>query len=357
MSWKICPWQQFAVHASAWDALQGACTPTPFLESAFVLPLLEVFADGRELLALHYKQGQLDAATLVRPVGGGRWETFQPSQLPLGAWISAAQADVGALAAELLSALPGLALSLGLTQLDPKLNPRPAANNCMRLQEYVKTSFVDVNGSFETYWEARGKNLRQNTRKQRNKLLSDGTTTRIDSLCKPEDIAPALLQYGALESAGWKAAGGTAIDAGNSQGSFYGRMLVNFCRQGRGRVVRYWFNDRVVAMDLCIDNGPMVVILKTAYDETLKQLSPSVLMRHDEFKSWWEEGRFKRIEFYGKTMEWHTRWTSDERALYHATVYRWPWVAKARELVVSWRKPAAPPDTSAAPAAPVASTA
>ncbi len=358
MSWKLLPGRQFSEHAAAWDALQSASTQTPFLESVFVIPLLNVFGDGREQLALHTNsQGQLDAAALVQPIGGGRWATFQPSQLPLGAWVCAAHSDIGSLAAALLPALPGMALSMSLTQLDPKLNPRPAADKTLRIQDYVNTSYVDVSGTFDAYWEGRGKNLRQNTRKQRNKLQTEGTTTRIDCVSQPEDVAQALVQYGALESAGWKAASGTAIDTGNRQGRFYGDMLINFCRLGRGRVVRYWFNDRVVAMDLCIDNGPVVVILKTAYDESLKQVSPSVLMRHDEFKSWWEEGRFQRIEFYGKTMEWHTRWTSEERGLYHATVYRWPWVAKARELVVSWRKPGAQPGAGVSAAEPLATTA
>jgi hypothetical protein len=90
--------------------------------------------------------------------------------------------------------------------------------------------------------------------------------------------------------------------------------------------VLYRFGTEGVAADLCIDNGPLVVVLKTAYDERLKSVSPSTLMRQDEFAAWWAEGRFKRIEFYGKTMEWHTRWTASERTLYHCNVYRWPWL-------------------------------
>ena len=56
-------------------------------------------------------------------------------------------------------------------------------------------------------------------------------------------------------------------------------------------------------------------------------------MRHDEFEAWWGEGRYKRIEFYGKTMEWHTRWTDQQRTLYHVTAYRWPWLRGVHEQV------------------------
>jgi hypothetical protein len=130
---------------------------------------------------------------------------------------------------------------------------------------------------------------------------------------------------------------GTAIHPDNAQGRFYRAVLEGFCAAGRGRIERYWFGERVVSMDLCIDNGPLVVVLKTAYDESFGQFSPSSLMRHDEFRRWWSEGQCRRIEFYGKTMEWHTRWTGNERQLYHATGLRWPWVAALRSHLQGWR--------------------
>jgi hypothetical protein len=45
-------------------------------------------------------------------------------------------------------------------------------------------------------------------------------------------------------------------------------------------------------------------------------------MHHDVFQSIFGERRFARVEFYGKLMEWHTRWTDQARMLYHATCYR-----------------------------------
>lgn len=335
MTWQLLPATRLADHAQAWDALQRQTTRVPFLETLFLLPLLQEFGTGRELLALHTAgPGQApDAAALLRPAGRGMWETFQPSQLPLGPWLAAADDDLPERLRSLMSALPGLALGLGATQLDDGLTPRPAARPGTKLLDYISTSYIDISGSFDDYWEGRGKNLRQNTRKQHNKLKTEGTEPRLECLTRPEDVAEALRDYGALESAGWKAGGGTAIEPGNAQGRFYGRMLQNFCAAGRGRIYRYRFGDKVVSMDLCIDDGPLVVILKTAYDESYRSVSPSTLMRHDEFKAWWDEGRYRRIEFYGKTMEWHTRWTTTERGLYHATVYRWPIVQVASERV------------------------
>jgi len=326
MSWQIFPASQFAAHAPAWDALQQRSTQTPFLESAFIQPLLDVYGSDRELLALHTEGGKLDAAALLQSAGRGMWQTFQPSQLPLGAWLCTADAPLAERTHTLVQNLPGLALGLGLTQLDPKLLPRPADSTHLRTLDYINTPWLDMAGDWPTYWEARGKNLRQNTRKAHNKLAAEGLVMRLDTVTDAADVPAAMLHYGALETAGWKAEGGTAIHPDNEQGRFYTQMLQNFCRLGRARIVRCWLGDEVAAMDLCIDNGPLVVILKTAYDERRKALSPSNLMRHDEFKAWWEEGRYQRIEFYGKTLEWHTRWTTQERRLFHATAYRWPLV-------------------------------
>ncbi len=358
MPWTLHPAADFARHAAHWDALQRATTDTPFLDAAFIGPLLDEFGTGAERLALHRSvSGELDAATIVQPQGRGMWQTFQPSQLPLGPWLAVTEPGADNALQQrlrsLLLALPGFPLGFGATQLDPKLQPRPAEAAGLRLLDYIDTPYIDIEGPFDTYWEARGKNLRQNTRKQLKKLLTDGTEPQLDCITDPADVAAALADYGQLESAGWKAGGGTAIHPDNAQGRFYRRMLEAFCARGQARILRYRFNEHVVSMDLCIDNGPTVVILKTAYDESHRAVSPSTLMRHDEFKSWWDEGRFKRVEFYGKTMEWHTRWTEQQRRLYHATVYRWGWLQGVQERLA--RRHEVATDTAvSAPATPAA---
>lgn len=324
MTWHLYPASQLAEHAATWDRLQQEGANAPFLETTFVLPLLRGFGSGREVLAVHGKVREPDAVALVTPAGRGMWQTFQPSQLPVGAWISLAERDLGDLANGLTRKLPGLALGLGLTQLDPRFNPRIAQGPAIQAIDYIHTSYIELDGTFDAYWSARGKNLRQNTKKQRNKLAAEGVECQLECVRNPEEVPSALRQYGELESSGWKAGGGTAIHPDNAQGRFYTEMMQAFCAAGRGRIYRYLFGGRVVAMDLCVDNGPLVVILKTAYDEAYRNVSPSTLMRQEQFRAWWEEGRYQRIEFYGKTLEWHTRWTESGRTLYHMNVYRWP---------------------------------
>ncbi len=263
----------------------------------------------------------------------GVWQTFQPSQLPVGAWASDASVNLCSAVDGLLRALPGVTLAVGISQLDSLFHVRPADTDRVRTQDYIQTAWVPIDENFATYWEARGKNLRQNTRKQRNKLQVEGLTTRLECVTKAEDVSAAIDNYGILESAGWKATEGTAIQRDNAQGRFYKKMFENYCAAGRGRIYRYRFGDKIVAMDLCIEDASAIVILKTAYDESYKSLSPSTLMRQEQFESLFEERRYKHIEFYGKVMEWHTRWTDESRCIYHLTSYRWKWLKQLHSVI------------------------
>jgi hypothetical protein len=83
-------------------------------------------------------------------------------------------------------------------------------------------------------------------------------------------------------------------------------------------------------MDLCLETAGALVVLKTTYDETVKVVSPATLMRYEIVKSLFDEGRLHRVEFYGKAMEWHMRWTNDLRTLYHVNRYRWSGVKRLR---------------------------
>lgn len=343
MTWTLHPIAQFPQFADRWDSLAQTRPGTPFLETAFLQPALETFGNGQELLCLCHTNGQLSAATIVQRGPKGMWQTFQPSQLPLGAWVSNEGVDLASTASTLVAKLPGLTLGLGVTQLDPRFQPRPQDSASLRTQDYIDTAWVAIDGTFDAYWEARGKNLRQNTRKQRNKLQTEGTTTRLECVTTAADVPQAIADYGALESAGWKTADGTAIHPDDAQGKFYQKMLKNFCSLGRGRIYRYWFGDKVVAMDLCVCDSTTIVILKTTYDESYKQVSPSTLMRQDEFQQLFDEAKFQRIEFYGKVMEWHTRWTLNARTVYHANAYRHALVLRLLNLRDAMRKKAAQP--------------
>ena len=314
----------------------------PFLRSDFLAPALREFGTGREILVVRGDGAEASAMGLFVRKTAGVWETFQPSQLPLGAFVQRAGRPIDETIGALVPALPGFGVVAAITQQDPAIVARPPDSPRLRTMDYIETAHVPVAGTFDDYWAARGKNLRTNVKRQRAKLADEGVAVHLDVVETPGAVAAAIAEYGRLETAGWKAGIGTAVAADNAQGRFYTSVFESFCARGAGRIYRYLFDDKVVAMDLCIEDAGVLVILKTAYDETYKNVSPASLMRHEYFRQIFDGGSIRRVEFYGKVMEWHRRWTDDVRTLYHINRYRSPWLRTTHEFFK--RRAAAPSD-------------
>lgn len=324
MSWNLYPINKFENFQNNWQQLNRAAFNSPLLSLDFVLPLLEMFGKGNEILACYQEKDELKIMAIIRPKNQWVWSTFQPSQAPLGIWIQKRGVDLLSVLPELVQQLAQYPLVFSMTQIDPDLVARPEISKKLVTLDYIQTARITLQGDFEEYWAGRGKNLRQNMKKQRNKLVKDGVITRLELCVLPVDVQQAIVDYGKLESSGWKLDQGTAIHSSNNQGRFYQKVLENFCHRGKGRIYRYWFNDQIVAMDLCIEGEDDLIILKTTYDESWKHsFSPAFLMREEEFKQIFDENKIKRIEFYGRVMDWHTKWSNEIRMLYHVNSYRW----------------------------------
>lgn len=319
-----------------WDRLSAQRLDLPFMCASAMGAALRVLGTGQEQLLVGSGHGGVQAMLLLVPEGRLRWRTFQPSQMPLGAWVAASDLDLPTLCRGLMRGPLGMCLVLSITQVDPLQAPRGADAADARHSDYIDTAWVDVIGTFDDYWAARGKNLRQNMRKQRNKLAAEGTTPQWRLLRGVEDVGPALDRYGALESAGWKASEGTAIHANNDQGRFYRQLFEAAAARGEALVSEYLFNDRTAAINLCLLRAGVLVVLKTTYDESIpKTLSPAFLLREEELHHFFAGREIRRIEYYGKVMDWHTKFTENKRGLYHLTVYRWPLLRRLAERRMS----------------------
>lgn len=339
MSHLDLQWQDLPVSdltgewAKSWDILNAERGDLPFLATYFIKTALDQFGSGQErLLIAQDQQGPAVMLVLYRK-HFFIWETFQPSQLPLGAWV--ARKDISLLEAAcsvLHSGLLKFGLIIGITQVDPLLAPHEPETANSVSNDHINIGWVELEGSFSDYWNSRGKNLRQNLRRQRKKLVSEGVITTFRCLTETLDMANAVDRYGCLESAGWKSQQDTAIHRDNAQGHFYTKILEEACKKGEGVVFEYFFNDRLVASNLCLQKGRVLIRLKTTYDEKAKPYTPAFLLQEDQLEQSFQDGHIERMEFFGKIMEWHTRWTEKSRTLYHLTVFRYRWLKKIRHF-------------------------
>ena len=321
MTWQLDPIKQFETYQDDWNALNTANKQLPIQEARFVALSLKYFGNGQELLARYRRDNQCLAMAILVKAGPGLWHTFQAHQSPLGTWIHHPSMDFKPLLEDLCKTLKGTVLQLGITQQDPMLYARPGHNAKLNTLDYIDTAKITVTDKFEDYWSRRGKNLRQNMNRQRNRLERENVDARLVEITDPSAIPAAIAAYGKLETAGWKAEKGTAISADNDQGRFYTELLQTYCGGGNGRIYQYWYDQDLVATDICIDGGGSIVVLKTTYDEGQKTSSPALLMRRVYFEQIFQDQRFKNIEFYGKVMTWHTKWSDEIRTLYHVNYF------------------------------------
>ena len=334
MAWRIHPISAYADHADSWRALNRAGGGTPLLDPLFVGPLIDAFAGGDEVLAVLEEGGTPTAMGLFARTGRFAWQTFQPANAPIGLWVCDPAIPVAEVLDRLSHTLPGISLVLGLTQQDPDFLPRQPQSGTVRTFDYIDTARITAAGSFDDYWKSRGKNLRHNIKRQTNRLRRDGVHTRLETLTAPDDMARAVADYSRLEVSGWKGRVDTAVRVEDPQGRFYQTMLQNFADIGETMACRYYFNEKLVASDLCIYSDGILIVLKTAYDESEQSISPAQLMRHELFGSIFNKDGFRKIEFYGPVKDWHTKWTDEIRTMYHMNLYRWPVVARLHGSLV-----------------------
>lgn len=321
----------------AWDALNRQQRNLPILDSSFMRLCLTHFGDGTE----HYieatsAEGGVVAA-VVKRIGFGRWQTFQPSQSPLGAMLYSPGVSVESARRALFRCLPGSALTLGAYQLDPSICTRPVDSPTIQTLNYIQTGHFRVERDFEEYWAARGSNLRQNLKKQQNRLEKEGRAVQVRILDAPDDISAAVTAYADLEARGWKAALGTSLAPGNAQAEFYTAFLRKYAAQREALILQLIVDDRLMASDLCVIRAGTLIIAKTTFDESESKLSAAPLMRRLALPLIRSAHGPLTVEFYGPMMEWHTKWADDARWMYHANLDRHSSLRTLRKLIHNTR--------------------
>src|SRR5215475_2836423 len=108
----------FPRHRKMWDEINRSQNDHILLDSNFVEPLITHFGGADVLLGISHDFGG-PAMALVNRTRLGMWQTFQPSQAPLGLILLSASTEGYKQVKGLIRALPGHALGMGVLQQDP----------------------------------------------------------------------------------------------------------------------------------------------------------------------------------------------------------------------------------------------
>ena len=95
------------------------------------------------------------------------------------------------------------------------------------------------------------------------------------------DGLDSLLTEGfAIESAGWKAAGGTAIVSRAETEGFYREVAAWAAQRGWLRLAFLRLDGRALAFEFAIEEGGVYYALKSGFDPAYRAFSPGTLLIH-----------------------------------------------------------------------------
>jgi hypothetical protein len=323
MSWRriaLNPADGLDAYAEEWDRLNSRLSDGhPMLSALFVSNLLRSFGDGRQQLLVFRRDGECVALCVVEPRSAAVWRSFLPSQTQLGPTLI----DHGVAIEDAFTALPWHVQTLELLCHDQLLCPGLLAGAWAPLQlPHAVTINVDIKRPFEDYWRERPKTLQKNIRRYRNRAQSQGVALRLDVLQGETDILEGVKRYAELEGQGWKGKVGTALNSTPEQMKFYVALMGQFAAQGQAQVFELWGNNRVLASRLTITTASRVMILKTTFDETQRELAPGRLLLQQTLTHVFETRPGSTVAFCTNSDKDQLDWADRQRTVQHVTVFR-----------------------------------
>lgn len=328
--------RSLAQFTSAWDKLNAIeFGDHPLLHSSFVNKLLQQFGSGNEVLALRGPAQCPTAMCILDRHRTATWRSFMPGQAQISPTLVSRSEQLRGL----VEALPGLALQVDLLCIDPLIS-RLWAGEGVRLAcvAHEVTIGIDLHIGLENWLSHRPSQLRKNLRNYEKRAQTAGISFHLKVVEEAEDIEAAVLRYAALEGKGWKGEAGTALASSEAQLHFYVDLLTAASAWKGASVYELWAGEQLAASRLILSRDRWNVILKTTFDESLRDYAPGrVLLLHviqDAFARWPRA----RLEFYTNASQDQLAWVDEQRTIQHFTLYRSIGVEQIATLAQSLRR-------------------
>ena len=323
LEWIVDPRRLMAL-AGAWDRLADA-HPSPFSRHAVLWAWWGAFGAGRRLSvgALWRGEQLVGGLPLYADRHGGLHAIVEP-ELPAFAPVWLDQRALGELVCGTLSAVSGGLVTLPRVAVEhPLFALLLDSAGCrwlMHVEPAPSAPVLDLAGGFDDY-----------CRRSRSRWLArlEGYGRRMQrehgaemvAVHPPVDLEQELADGLELEAKGWKGQAGTAILCSEAMSAFYGSVIRAFAARGELRMSRISIDGRTIAFDVAILHARRLYSLKTAYDESLRRLSPGLVLRRMVIQRCFELD-LEAYEFVGPAYEWTRSFTADAREHAALRLYR-----------------------------------
>lgn len=121
---------------------------------------------------------------------------------------------------------------------------------------------------------------RKKLRQHRRRLEEKGKL-ELNVWDTPESTQEALEDFLRLEASGWKGRGGTALLCDQTEARFVRGMMSALAEHGDAAIHALYLDGKPIGMQIVLRAGPVAFTWKTAYDETIRDFSPGMLLLED----------------------------------------------------------------------------
>jgi CelD/BcsL family acetyltransferase involved in cellulose biosynthesis len=177
--------------------------------------------------------------------------------------------------------------------------------------------------------------FKANLRRRRRKLEEKGRV-QLERVEGGGNLERALEEGLALERSGWKGKGGTAIAQDEMTRGFYSELARAAADIGALALYSMRLNARPIAFHYALEYASRYLLLKPAYDESIKECSPGQLLMQEVLAACVER-RLEQFDFLGPDMGWKRDWTDRVRPHEWLFIFRDGLLGRAlREAKFRW---------------------
>lgn len=260
--------------AAEWDALVEP--GQPFLRHAWFVAWWRAFGAGAELAVATARDGERLVAAFPAVRRRGALEAMANVHTPWFAPVAADDDARRAIVDAAIEAAPSAFHADALVDTSIADDARRHGRLVVVDDRHV-SPIVEVAGGWDAYWKANKARLSETARRRRKLHREHEVEEHL--VVAPDDLDAVLAEGFALEASGWKGRSGTAILDDERTAGFYRDAAAGYADAGLLRLSYLRVDGDMTAFDLAVLDGGAYLLLKTAYDESLRALAPGMALR------------------------------------------------------------------------------
>jgi len=184
------------------------------------------------------------------------------------------------------------------------------------------SQFLSLEASVQAFESSLSSRRRSDLRRAWKKAQSKGKATVNIIKPAPETIQDTLSQAFEVENAGWKGKNSSSILARPDLEEFFRCYLTEESHRNKLVVGFLQIDDQIVAMQIAVEHGGSLWLLKIGHCENYHNISPGILLTHEMIKFAIESG-LRKFEFLGSSEPWINLWNPETHQYKLCALYPW----------------------------------